>query len=1071
MSAIKKEDILDNPITQDLCVFDSVHDFWKERKKKTKSASSGDDDGDDDVVDESLLAQTQNTLLRTINKKTRANAGDISQLIRNMTNRYVDNFNASKYERSIRDYYETNPLLGHVAEHLTYDDVIDNRNKWTKYLDGASTMISLEPGTKYSSFGAVMGAQKQNIIAEFILRYLFSQTRENVYLTFDASTGVLRNIFRELEQVFNLITPANIADSAPTSFNRLHNGRNVFYFPKGNRIPFHSNYFTQDVAEMEIVNNGFSDKNNYGFDLRISPKTGKPLVFPFSAKQSSGPSVNYLVSLLLNKPTEPRNMLNIDAVKKHASLINDGILFDLKRGGDYEQANAAKDVSDELGNVILCTIDILCSVYSRCIRQPVIWHNGDNLKIYRFMGETKVDAEMGELIKFKFKVMKLIQSLTIVVNAMENKLANELYDFQQKCVEFIDRGKLYFPQTLNALRSGKSVEQSIPEKIGEELLKNKLADIVSTFQKINSDMSAFMDQMDGDATRMFANDLSILRELGEIYGRTADKTEIKSFIQKHNVYSIVEKYALENATGAKHGAFNAITAVNEFIKNIASVLFLTDAEKKIMDQGISKLGLDKEIATTIGGQLVFTLDSEITSVRLRGRLFVNMANTLFLLERSLSRSRRPALYTILKGEDYNKQVNRLYEAYFSRNMGETANNILSPSDTSDDAVIAWYNTLYSKMGELKNVTKDSVKTQSLPKPQPPVIAVGKKRPLETNTGVAVSTTKKTRKTVKPAVSKRPAATATKRKTAKRTRRGGASPLIGGDVDKYQYYQLNDMLADISSRAASYLESVMTEYMSSHHQSSLIEKGETSQSLGGTIAPKSAEARKSRLYTTKRTSKHSPPFSPSRTRRTIRKTMKRNAHEAQQRLVGGFIKHLNEHHAAEISELMETLAMRFENGIVSLNTGVDGLFIYEPSEVELFLISVLGMNRGAQQENILLGMENNHDIFGEIDAKNVKLRLNDVYAKYSLAANTISPEIINIIVLTLVDNLMQTNKTGYFNTFIGDLVAILRQKRVDGRSFETKRDWGNVMNILFVLIHCVSNNTLVPPREVVQLVFT
>ena len=77
-----------------------------------------------------------------------------------------------------------------------------------------------------------------------------------------------------------------------------------------------------------------------------------------------------------------------------------GLLFDFKRAGDYEQANAAKwaQQNDPSQYTILSTGDILCSTYSRSIRQPCILRgiggggaNGSAIALFRFPdGATRV---------------------------------------------------------------------------------------------------------------------------------------------------------------------------------------------------------------------------------------------------------------------------------------------------------------------------------------------------------------------------------------------------------------------------------------------------------------------------------------------------------------------------------------------------------------------------------------------------------------------------------------------------------------------------------------------------------
>jgi hypothetical protein len=76
-----------------------------------------------------------------------------------------------------------------------------------------------------------------------------------------------------------------------------------------------------------------------------------------------------------------------------------GLLFDFKRAGDYEQANAAQwaQRNDPSQHTILSTGDILCSTYSRSIKQPCILRGiggggegGSAIALFRFPSAARV---------------------------------------------------------------------------------------------------------------------------------------------------------------------------------------------------------------------------------------------------------------------------------------------------------------------------------------------------------------------------------------------------------------------------------------------------------------------------------------------------------------------------------------------------------------------------------------------------------------------------------------------------------------------------------------------------------
>ena len=120
-----------------------------------------------------------------------------------------------------------------------------------------------------------------------------------------------------------------------------------------------------------------------------------PLI-PLIQKLYTSPALDSIASKL---PTtgQPHDMHGHSAGK--VALIV-GLLFDFKRAGDYEQANAAKwaQQNDPSQYTILSTGDILCSTYSRSIRQPCILRgiggggaNGSAIALFRFPdGATRV---------------------------------------------------------------------------------------------------------------------------------------------------------------------------------------------------------------------------------------------------------------------------------------------------------------------------------------------------------------------------------------------------------------------------------------------------------------------------------------------------------------------------------------------------------------------------------------------------------------------------------------------------------------------------------------------------------
>ena len=395
-----------NKELNDLAVFDTIHDFWKERKK----AKNDDEDEDNVELDETKLNQIRIELLNfLINFKEYQSISSINDLLNKMSGSYITSA-TSKYENTVRSYYEKkssikDELYEDTIESLTYGDIIEsyeaassnpaNNKLLQKYINSSNSNYILELNLgkepKYSSFGIIEKNPKHvGYIANFILNYFFpGKTSDAHYFTFDAKSGILNKLFRNFDNVYQMITPANIADSAYTSFKTLKN-RNYFTFPKINdKWTFNSNYYTKTnnysiyFTESE---KGFTDKNQYGFKMNVEIPT-RIFQFPFSSAQTSGPSVNYLIDLILSTRNidKPKSILDVNQL---SSITNTnqkrGLLFDLKRCGDYEQVNMAKYLNSS-HNVILSTIDILCSLYARIQKQNNILQYNEKLTLYRFI--------------------------------------------------------------------------------------------------------------------------------------------------------------------------------------------------------------------------------------------------------------------------------------------------------------------------------------------------------------------------------------------------------------------------------------------------------------------------------------------------------------------------------------------------------------------------------------------------------------------------------------------------------------------------------------------------------------
>ena len=459
-----------------LALEDSIHDFWKERK--TKKTESDDDDEIDDLKMEAL-----HTFLVYKGRDLLKNPGltNIQSVLGVLTNDAVKSA-TSEYERSIEHYYETkseykSELFYATKERITYGEIIRDEEEWSKIPKekrdvlpplwlkynnklGVQNVLDIYFGNdpEYPSFGIVQSKKKEGVIGNFILNYMFPKfTLENpekkAYLTFDANAGLIGKIFRKFTNIFNLITPANIGDSASTDFNALEN-RNIYQFPTNvvgkAEYVFDSNYYTRrdnpsankQPVIIKFIDNGFGYNNPYGFTLNISVVGGLESNFPFSSTQKQGPSVNYLSGLMIDKSIIPKKkkstILNMnaglqqlfapnDTINNYPSITTD-LCMDLKRGGDYEQVNSAVRVRQIGLTVIMVTIDTLCSLYSRLLAQPTIHHVSTTglITLSRFSDQS-VDPEIMKLANLHYRSITNGNRLVIMERMFDPRLV-AVYD-------------------------------------------------------------------------------------------------------------------------------------------------------------------------------------------------------------------------------------------------------------------------------------------------------------------------------------------------------------------------------------------------------------------------------------------------------------------------------------------------------------------------------------------------------------------------------------------------------------------------------------------------------------------
>ena len=436
---------------------DSLHDF-NDKGGRVPNATW-------DAVSGNLL-ENLNSLYLNLNPNSNVRFGDFATWTKSMSGNQIT---PSSIEDKTVSYFESNyqPQLRGTTVLLTYRQVINKIKsfmsiQYTKINDailqanlnlcnGAQILeIDMEAGEVWDM---AYTTQDKLYIGLFLLNFYFPptvttssstgaspsstthngdvdvdyNTRLQTYMTFDAGSNIPSKIFGLLNQVINLVTPLNIADSATESqhlavdISQKRAGvKNKYVFPINNddgsdgRYIYSSNIFTmkeEEGIQLSITppSGEYGETNKYNFSINVAnippPPPPNPLIpnpcelVKFTTidengttTYKSGPGVEYL-SECINKDFKSAApaITTIAPIASNCAddSTNKALYFDLKRSGDWEQCLAALTVNKfmdgvQKGRVILCTIDRLCGLFSRCIGQNTLYHYGTRLILYRY---------------------------------------------------------------------------------------------------------------------------------------------------------------------------------------------------------------------------------------------------------------------------------------------------------------------------------------------------------------------------------------------------------------------------------------------------------------------------------------------------------------------------------------------------------------------------------------------------------------------------------------------------------------------------------------------------------------
>lgn len=541
-----------------LAILDTYHDFCKAERassaaRKAKRAKEAEEseaklqDEIEDKADENRLVFTRDYLPKLLNNKY-TNFGEGESYHDNVSSIPGSQVNSvSHLEYQTVDYFEdkfeddVEPYL-YTKETLNLEDIVnsyknqkDSKGKqsfdedtnplWKKYKEAVDIRI-LELVKGKVKLGK--NTKNANTISNFILNFFFLTAKGKEYnVSFDAGQRLLGELFEDIDQMSNLIMPQNIADSAITFFGKL-GGPNHYVFPSSREVmEFESNEFSKDIYNSSFINKGFSDKNTYGFSLKVEEKDNpvNKIEVPFSASppQTEGPSVNYIIDMLQKSKNNDEdfksikrkgNMLaigdyiqdsNIDFKKNFinsAKNQTNGFLFDIKRAGDHEQVAAVKAFNEINKDhpAILSTIDILCALKARVEKLNCVLQLKDRIILYRNPLGLPEDAAK------KISMLHIKESITLL---------SKLNSFPSEFKEELKKQKDIFGKAKKAILN-------LPAKTNNDRLCLEATQALLRIKMLDSE--EYLHKLINDETFILPNKTG-LDELNTFFKKYEDKTK------------------------------------------------------------------------------------------------------------------------------------------------------------------------------------------------------------------------------------------------------------------------------------------------------------------------------------------------------------------------------------------------------------------------------------------------------------------------------------------------------------------------------------------------------------------
>lgn len=588
----------------------------------------------------------------------------------------------------------------------------------------------------------------KEIINTFVLCYMngswdksFIDEKKSpqAYFTFDAAGKYVKKLFRNDTRMYNLITPQNIADSATTSFNQLQD-RIEFNFPLNNETgsftvtsdAFNKN--NESMFEIKFINDNFSEKNRYGFKIGLNSSIIEYI--DFNEHEKEGPSVNYLgllihtlikihdndelheeyiSSLEVDKKNSVVNILNplkkmlLNSTESTRNMLlhylhDSGIFYDLKRMGDHEQCEAAKIFSSKgTAITVLVTLDRLCSLYSRLINQPCIFHNNENLTLYRFpltIDEgAKTNAEyffkIKEIIDF-YKSVEWIDSLKVELEKIKHLLYTPIEN--QYKSEKLDEVLINYPVKIIYK---KDATTNIV-KIINLLLTIKIISLIITIDHYLGLIDTIKDIITPLVSQR--ENETMLRKLMELKTNydTFSTSDFSTNLETHKSSIDSTIFEINDLKQNKLVEFERIKQVfNLSFDNNGNIMpLISENEILIMSDDKGVFNVPKKGSNSYLGLYFSAYRSTFESLSKVFRLFDNKRSI-----QRLTRNKQSLYETIVKTE-YFDNIRKITNIEFigkDNNYIEELNNILFiQKNSSNDEIIEEFNNIYEKLLNMKN---------------------------------------------------------------------------------------------------------------------------------------------------------------------------------------------------------------------------------------------------------------------------------------------------------------------------------------------------------------------------------